>query len=149
MVTLATTTLLVQAVVTDSAVQVASTAGITPGLRLYIDQELMAVVSLGIGTSVNVLRGVDGTATAAHASSATVTIGRADQFYTQDPIGPPLIVEVTPWINVVTGTQWTPQGDTTGPNASAQWWAKMETTHAVGALGVRTAVSAASEVTNS
>lgn len=149
MVTLTTTTLSVAVAVNDTAIQVASTSGITPGVRLYVDRELMSVVSLGIGTSVNVKRGVDGTATTAHASSITVTIGRADQFYTQDPIGPPLIVEVTPWINVVSGVQWTAQGDATGPNATAQWWAKMETTRAVGALGVRTAVSAASVVTNS
>jgi hypothetical protein len=73
-VTLSTTTLAAAVTVTDGQVKVVSTAGIVPGLRLYIDQELLTVVSLGIGTAVTVRRGVDGTATTAHASTATVRI---------------------------------------------------------------------------
>ncbi len=147
--TLNSTSLVTPAGSSDSAVQLLSTSGVTPGLRLYADQELMAVVSLGLGTWVNVQRGVDGTAGQAHASgTAPVYIGRADQFYSSNPVGaPPTEVLVTPWINVMTGEQWTPQGDETGPNV-ARWWAKTEYTHSVGAFGNRTETSAVSEQTN-
>lgn len=148
-VTLSTTTLSASVGPLDQAVNLASTSGVLPGYRLYIDRELMRVLSIGVGTWVNVQRGVDGTATTSHASSATVTIGQADQFYSQDPTGPPPSeVPVTPWINVINGTQWTAQGDETGANLQARWWAKTETVHGVGALGVRTATSAASDTTN-
>jgi hypothetical protein len=146
--TLATTTLSTAVEPNDSAVILASLEGITPGLRLYVDQELMGVRSIGIGTTVHVFRGVDGTATTRHASSRTVTIGRADQFYDHDPIGPPPAqLLVTPWINVLTGAQWTAQGDETGADAAGRWWAKTEHTHGVGSLGVRTTTAAASTVT--
>lgn len=137
-VTLSTTTLLTSVSKTDTDVSLTSTVGVSPGLRLYIDQELLGVLSLGLGTSVNVQRGLDGTATTSHLSGATVTIGRGDQFYLQDPTGvPPTPVLVTPWINLVTGVSWTAQGDETGPNA-AQWWQPTVTTRSTGALGIRT-----------
>ena len=146
--TLTTTTLSTDVEPNDSSVQLASTSGVLPGMRLYIDQELMGVQSLGLGTSVNVLRGVDGTATTRHASSRAVVIGQASQFYDYDPIGPPPPqVLVTPWINVRTGAQWTAQGDETGASGADRWWAKTEHTHGVGALGVRTDVAAVSTVT--
>jgi hypothetical protein len=117
-------------------------------MRLYVDQELMGVRSLGIGTSVNVFRGVDGTATTRHASSRPVTIGQASHFYDADPIGPPPAqVLVSPWINVRTGARWTAQGDESGPHGASRWWARTEYTHGVGALGVRTNVAAVSPVT--
>jgi len=141
-VTLSTTTLLATVSKTDTTVSLASTTGVTPGIRLYVDQELMGVLSLGLGTSVNVLRGLEGTATTAHLSGATVTIGRGDQFYLQDPTGvPPTPVLVSPWINVITGTYWTAQGDETGPN-QAQWWQPTVTTRSIGPLGVRTVTTA-------
>jgi len=146
--TLATTTLSAGVDPNDNAVQLASTSGVLPGMRLYVDQELMGVLSLGLGTSVNVLRGVDGTATTRHASSRTVTMGQASQFYDRDPIGPPPAqVLVSPWINVLTGAQWTAEGDETGSDASGRWWAKTEHTHGVGAFGVRSDVAAVSAVT--
>lgn len=146
--TLATTTLSTDVEPNDSAVILASLTGITPGLRLYVDMELMGVLSIGIGTTVNVLRGVDGTATTRHASSRTVTIGRADQFYDRDPIGPPPAqVLVSPWINVLTGAQWTAQGDETGADAAARWWARSEHTRGVGPLGIVTDTVAPSTVT--
>lgn len=148
-ITLATTTLAASVDPLDQAVTLVSSSGVVPGMRLYVDRELMAVVSLGVGTVVNVLRGVGGTATAAHSSSALVTMGTPDQFYMQDPVGPPPAdVLVSPWINVVNGIQWVSQGDDTGPGQSARWWAPLQVTHDVGPLGVRTAVSAPSALSN-
>lgn len=149
MVTLSTTTLAARVDPGDLSVSLASTSGVLPGMGLYVDRELMEVLSLGLGTSVNVLRGVEGTATTAHASSQPVTIGKLSEFYQQDPVGaPPADVLITPWINTVNGTSWTVQGDETGPDQQARWWAKTQSTHAVGALGVRTVTAAPSDDTD-
>lgn len=148
LVTLSTTTLSADVDPNDQVVTLGSTSGVLPGMRLYVDQELMGVVTLGVGTSVTVARGLDGTATTRHASSRTVTIGQASQFYGSDPIGPPpAALLVSPWINVRSGAQWTAQGDESGPDAAARWWARTEHTHAVGAFGVRTDTADASVVT--
>lgn len=137
-VTLATTTLTDAIGVLARQVRLSSTAGIIPDLRLWIDRELMRVVSLGIDPWVHVIRGVDGTATAAHSSSSPVTIGRADQFYQQDPVGmPPAAIAVSPWINTQNGNVWFAQGDAQG---SSRWWQLQTTSYDVGAFGVRTAV---------
>jgi hypothetical protein len=141
-VTLSTTTLVNSVDPLDQAISVSSTSGLTPGVRLYIDRELMSVISLGISPWVNVRRGMDGTATSRHASSSTVTIGRADQFYQHDPVGlPPEEVLVSPWINVITGDRWTAEGDEAGPGVGGRWWQKTVVTHDTGALGVRTTTS--------
>ena len=99
----------------------------------------MSVVSLGLGTSVNVRRGVDGTASAAHPQMATVWIGRADQFYSMDPVGqPPASIPVSPYINAANGSVWFAQGDS-GPAAlSVRWWQQQVASKTVGALGVIT-----------
>jgi hypothetical protein len=143
-VTLASTTLTAKVCPNDASLPLASTAGIVPGLRLYLADsvasrgELCAVVSLGLGTAVNVRRGVDGTASAAHAAGATVTIGRADQFYGSDPVGmPPVAVAVSPWINVLTGTQWLAQGDEVGAGTALRFWQQVTTTTTPGVLGAR------------
>lgn len=146
-VTLSTTTLTYAANDSDSAVILGSTSGITSGVRLYIDRELLTVISLGLatnlGTSVNVLRGVDGTGSSRHPSGSTVTIGRGDQFYASDPAGlPPDVVLVSPWINVITGTSWTAQGDETGPGLSGRFWQQTVTTPSIGSLGVRVTTTA-------
>jgi hypothetical protein len=147
-VTLATTTLAASIDPSDPAVTLVSASGVVPGMRLYIDRELMVVLRVS-GTIVSVSRGHGGTATTPHGASTLVTLGTPDQFYMQDPVGPPPAdVLVTPWINVVNGTQWVAQGDETGPNQSIRWWAPLQVTHDVGALGVRTAVSAASALSN-
>lgn len=98
-VTLSTTTLSVYVGLMDGQIRVASTSGILPKDRLWIDRELMGVISLGPSTLVNVLRGVGGTSASAHSSSAVVTIGRGDQFYSCDPVGAPASsVSVQPYI---------------------------------------------------
>lgn len=120
-------------------VRVASTSGLTAGTRLYVDTELMSVVSLGVDSWVNVLRGVDGTSTAPHSSGSTITIGRGDQFYGTDPVGaPPPEIPVSPYINVVNGTVWFAQGDGVPAKQGRRWWQKQSTTFGAGPLGVRT-----------
>ena len=138
-VTLSTTTLSEPVSASAGQIRVASTSGLTAGTRLFVDRELMSVVSLGVQSLVNVLRGVDGTGSAAHSSSAELTIGNGDQFYSADPIGrPPEAVPVSPYINVITGERFLAQGDELPAGETDRWWQKVETTYAVGALGVRT-----------
>ncbi len=137
--TLATTLLVNPVASSDSSVQLTSLDGVLPGLCLYADRELMIVVSLGLGTSVNVLRGQSGTASTPHASQSVVTIGRGDQFYDTNPAGLPVQpVLVSPWINVLSGEQWFYQGDETGANAGAAYWQRTLHTRGIGSLGVRT-----------
>lgn len=136
-VTLSSTTLAAAAGAFDSQIKVASTSGLIPGTRLFVDQELMAVVSLGVSPWVNVLRGVDGTAAAAHHAQSVLWIGRADQFFRSDPVGrPPAEVLVSPHINAAAGNVWFAQGDFGSGPAAVRWWEKQTTTHAAGALGV-------------
>lgn len=133
--TLATTTLNQSCGASDSQIKVASTSGLTAGIRLWVDRELMSVVSLGaVSPWVNVRRGVDGTAGAAHSLGSTLTVGSADQFYESDPVGaPPNVVLVSPWINVRSGDVWFAQGEALG----TRWWQKQTTTYSAGPLGVR------------
>ena len=146
--TLATTTLAAAVSSSESRVSLTSTSGVVPGVCLYCEQELMTVDRLdGNGVAI-VQRGEDGTAARAHTSLAPVTIGRGDQFYQTNPFGAaPAVQLVSPWINVLTGEQWTAQGDETGLSPNL-WWARTEYTHTVGALGVRSSVPATSAVTN-
>ena len=144
-VTLSTTTLQYSVGKSDAQIKVASSTGLTADTRLYVDRELMSVVSVGLTagnyTQVNVRRGVDGTTASPHSSSATITIGRGDQFYDSDPAGAPNeAVLVSPYINVVDGTVWYAQGDTTGPEA-VRWWQKTTTTYGETSLGVRTSTT--------
>lgn len=137
-VTLASTTL--ADVATDKAtlIKLASTSGVYAGLRLYVDGELMHVYALDVDPWVKVKRGAEGTAAAPHPSGATVYVGRADQFYSMDPVGrPPAAIPVSPYINVINGTVWFAQGDVT-PSASAnRWWQKQSTIYTVTPLGAR------------
>jgi hypothetical protein len=138
-VTLSTTTLLEGVGAGDRQVRVASTSGLTPGKRLFFSSELATVVSLGVGTWVNVLRGVDGTAAQPHDAGETIIIGRADQFYGSDPVGaPPEAIPVSPYVNVINGSVWFAQGDTLPTGQALRWWQKQSATYGVGALGVRT-----------
>ena len=137
--TLSSTTLQASVGRSDRQVLVASTSGLAAGVRLWVDSELMSVVGLGVGNWVYVRRGVDGTAGAHHDSSATITIGRADQFYDHDPVGaPPEAIPVSPYINVINGTVWYAQGDAEPAGFTQRWWQKQAVTYGTGALGVRT-----------
>src|SRR5688572_27572506 len=100
-VTLGTTTLASPVDRSAGEVRVASTSGLTPGLRLFVEGEQMEVVRLLVDSWVSVRRGVDGTKGVAHPSSSTVYIGRGDQFFMSDPVGiPPGTVLVSPHINL-------------------------------------------------
>lgn len=145
-VTLSTTSL--YEAISDKAgeIKVASASGLVTGTRLWIDRELMSVTSVGVSTTpytiVKVRRGVDGTVATAHASSSTVTIGSAEQFYNYDPMGiPPTCIPVSPWINTRNGNVWYAQGDATEFAQNARWWQNVTNTYGVGSLGVRTVTS--------
>lgn len=138
-VTLSTTTLSEGVDSSQGSIKVASTSGLLPGVRLFLDKELMSVINLGVGTNVNVRRGQDGTASAPHSSSSTIYIGNADQFYFSDPQGaPPSATQVSPYINARTGTVWHAQGDVLPDGQTYRWWQPVTTTYGTGALGVRT-----------
>lgn len=135
--TLSTTTFAAPVGKFDSQVKVASTSGLAAGSRLFADQELMQVVSLGVSTLVNVRRGIDGTASQSHGTEVVVYKGAADQFYSFDPQGRPREdLLVSPHINIRTGAVWFAQGD--GTPAGQRWWQKQSIGHGVGPLGVRT-----------
>ena len=137
-VTLGTTVLAENVDAASTSIKVTSTSGLTPGLRLYLEGELMTVQRLN-PNGVTVLRGQDGSASNAHSSGATMYVGRADQFYFTDPKGRPNSATlVSPYINVKTGVLWHAQGDTLPESTAARWWQPVATTYGVGALGVRT-----------
>jgi len=142
-VTLATATLTYSVTPDAVEVQLSSVSGVDPGDRLWIDRELMKVNSVVTGTTrVKVNRGVDGTAATRHASSATVTVGRPDQFYTTDPIGSPsMVIPVSPYINALNGKVWMSQGDALPDGNAYRWWQEVTQTYGIGALGVRTQVA--------
>lgn len=134
--TLLTTTLNRAVGATDDRLSVASVTNILVGRRLWIDQELMEVLSIS-DPWVTVRRGLDGTTSKGHSNGQTVTIGRAQEFYWQDPVGrPEPAVLVSPWINVTNGTVWYAQGDVQAPG-SVRWWQKQTATYTTGALGRR------------
>lgn len=136
-VTLATTTLAATVSASESAIKVESTSGLTPGVRLFMDGELMSVVSLGIAPWVNVKRGVDGTPAREHISGATIYIGEGHQFFQYDPVGaPPPAIAVSPHINVLNGSIWFAQGNPDSQSQAQRWWQKQTTSHGTGPLGV-------------
>jgi len=148
-VTLATATLTYSVTPDAGEVQLSSVSGIDVGDRLWIDRELMKVNSVVTGTTrVKVNRGVDGTAATRHASSAVVTVGRADQFYTTDPIGSPeMVIPVSPYINAINGRVWMSQGDALPDGNAYRWWQEVTQTYGIGPLGVRTQVASLSSST--
>lgn len=127
----------------DTLVSLASGSGITPGLRLFVDRELMTVVSAAPASATGaatflVLRGRDGTMAQQHDGGATVYIGRGDQFYDQDPEGAPTeAIPVSPWINVRNGRVWFAQGDVAPTGVASRWWQQQTATYSSGPLGVR------------
>jgi hypothetical protein len=134
---LTSTTFSVTVEPSDTRVLLASTSGISPGVRLYAGRELLGIeVLTGIGNEAIVRRGLEGTAASRHATNETVWIGRADQFSSSDPTGlPPAVLLVYPYINVLTGVAWVAQGDETGPGNAGRIWAPMTVAMSAGALG--------------
>jgi len=132
--TLGQTTLSAAVTNSQTYVQVASVTGIngygpnlkpvpssasSPQSNIYVDREQMLVLSIS-GTTLQVVRGVNGTTAHAHVSGQMVLSGPAVAFYTYDPGGTPgsggggtsgvgctsTAVLSTPWLNVRTGAQW-------------------------------------------
>lgn len=119
--TFLTTTTLSTAVGSPTAdtVVLASATTAAAGGVLYIDRELMGIVSVS-GTSVRVTRGQQGTAAAPHGASSIVIIGPAASLQASGPYGlssfgqsdPPMGSCTTapyrflPIINVVSGDVW-------------------------------------------
>ena len=138
-VTLSTTTLVTALDATSNEVKLASTSGLTPGKRLFVNGEVMTVVRLLIDSWVQVSRGVDGTKGSIHPSGLTVFIADAHQLYDRDPVGaPPVAIHVSPWINVRNGSVWFARGDVLPEGNSNRWWQQRTTTYGVGPLGVLT-----------
>ena len=89
---LATTTLSSAVTVTDSSIVVASATSVAAGRIVLIGGEFLQVTQDYVsGTTVNVLRGQNGTVTAAHVASANVTHGAAADFTVAAPGSPVLI----------------------------------------------------------
>lgn len=92
---LATTTLSSAVAITDNSIVVASATSVAAGRLVLIDQEVMQVVqSYTSGTTVGVLRGRDGSVTAAHKVTANVTHGLSSDFSNpaaQTVVGYPLV----------------------------------------------------------
>jgi hypothetical protein len=143
-VTLPTTTLTSWIDPLTKEVKLASGSGVVPGLCLWVDRELMIVNTLpDANLSVRVKRGWNGTAPSEHSSSATVTIGRPDQFYTTDPVGaPPSIIEVSPYINTFNGKVFYAQGDALPDHLTVRWWQEVTSTYGTASRGILTQTSA-------
>lgn len=137
-VTLSTTTFNATVEPGDTKLIMGSTSGLAPGVHLCVDRELIAIDRLtGLGNEVVVKRGQDGTAASRHATNTPVYIGRADQFYSTDPVGlPPAVLPVSPYINVRAGRIWVAMGDDLGPGNAGRIWAEVTTAMSAGALGV-------------
>lgn len=151
-VTLSTVRLMRSTNAGESPVKFESQTGLNPGVRVFADAELMAILSYtgnfdGSGYWYNVRRGVDGTSSSDHSAGITCTIGNADQFYSTDPVGSPQSsVPVLPYINVLTGQYWTAEGD--NGNQGLRWWARVYNQHAVTSFGNRTSTSVTSDLTD-
>ena len=78
---LTTTTISAAVAVNDTSITVTSATGFAAGSSVLIDQELMKVAQSYVsGTTIPVLRGQDGTVTAAHKASANCSVGLASDF---------------------------------------------------------------------
>jgi len=86
---LTTTTLSSAVAVGDTTITVASATGFAAGSFVQIDQEMLRVVNSYVsGTTISVLRGLNGTTTTAHPVTANVTVGLASDFAIAVPGGP-------------------------------------------------------------
>jgi hypothetical protein len=80
---LATTTLSSAVAVDDTSIVVASATSVDAGRLVLVDNEVMKVAqNYSSGTTVDVMRGVNGSATVSHVISSNVTHGDATDFST-------------------------------------------------------------------
>lgn len=97
-----------------TVITVASATNITNSLSaptgLFVGSEYMLVIAVN-GLNITVARGQSGTAAVAHPSGEMVLSGRPQTFYTANPQTnlpcTSTTVYVTPWVNIMTGQQWT------------------------------------------
>lgn len=83
---LVATTLSGAVAIDQNSIAVASATGFSAGNFVRIDDEIMEVAAdYSSGTTVNVLRGREGTATQAHASGAAVIVGTGAEFASAHP----------------------------------------------------------------
>ena len=118
--TVPSTTLSSALTATNSQVIVASVGSgstiLQVGSYLFVDWEMILVQRCGTATSgactsttLNVMRGVNGTVAQSHLSGATVRYGVGTMFQVQDPpYGSCALtaIQYLPWINTRTGTNW-------------------------------------------
>ncbi len=106
---LTSTTLSAAITATQQSFSVASATNISvsPATAIYVDKELMYVLSVS-GTRITVARGQNGTAAVAHTSGSYVLAGRPDMFVTVAPTGACTTAStyVAPVVNVLTGYQY-------------------------------------------
>ena len=113
---LATTTLSSAVAVADTDIVVASATSVAAGRIVLVDGEFMQVLqSYTSGTTVGVLRGQNGTATAAHAASANVTHGDATDF----TVAAPGTANLKPGLIAFTTTSYSAAGAVSF--GAAQW----------------------------
>ncbi|HYX82164.1 MAG TPA: hypothetical protein VE714_07215 [Gemmatimonadales bacterium] len=113
---LATTTLSNAVTTSDTSIVVASATSVAAGRLIIVDQEVMRVgAGYSSGTTVPVLRGQDGTVTAAHKASANVTHGLASDF--ASPTAPTSVTY--PAQRAVTITSYSAAGAITLPAAGS------------------------------
>lgn len=125
--TLTETTLAVAATQTANVLTVTSATGFTANYLMYVDRELMKIVSVS-STSITVTRGVGGIQTA-HAILAPVAMGPAEYFIASDRFGtctsatvyPPVLPQIntsngkvfncqnSKWINIRTNLSTLPK----------------------------------------
>lgn len=137
--TLTTTTFTAPVGASDTQVNLGSTSGITPGVFLFANRELLKVVRLtGIGNMAVVLRGQEGTSSVAHGTGETVYLAQGYQLFAVDPVGLPVGATLAnPYINVANGIVWAIQGDDIGAGIGARSWQPVTTTQTAGDFGVR------------
>ncbi len=137
--TLATTNFGSAVSASDTLVSLASTSGVSSGVFLFANRELLQVSGIAPNGLVSVLRGKEGTATRAHSTNETVYIAQGYQLFDTDPQGtlaPGAVPLSNPHINVQNGTVWVTFGDDDGPDAGARVWQQVTTVPTTGALGV-------------
>lgn len=113
---LTTTTLASAVLAADTAIVLTSATGVSAGSYFLVDQEIMqAVKSYVSGTTVQVLRGLEGTIQSAHKASANITLGASTDFSL--PVGP--TVTTYPVVRGRTMTSYSAAGAIALPNAGS------------------------------
>lgn len=99
----------------DKSIVVASATGFSAGYRIQVDQEVMAVDDSYVsGTTIPVLRGLEGTVTEAHVTTASVVCGAATDYPANAPqtsVMRPIAGKATTVVSVTATSTITPPTD--------------------------------------